>query len=444
MAVTDQVTIFYEQFSVGKINVHDDGTLSFSYDPRWLATKSSFPLSVTMPLTEREYPDQIVTPWLANLLPEEQQLLTLSRALGLSSTDALAILREIGGDTAGAISIGEPSEKAAWAYHPITSYYGTENPQQALSAHFKDLGQRPFMAGEDGVRLSLAGGQQKTALALLDAEGDPKLGLPKTGDQLAIPMSGAPSTLIIKPDNPNLPGIVENEAYCLTLAKLIGIAVADVSIIDVGHRTALAVARYDRTTRKDGTLRRLHQEDFAQANTIFPDQKYEQGTVAGLDLNRLLLTARHLPAQDALTLQDQVIFNILVANTDAHAKNYSMLLGGGTSMAPLYDVSTVLHWDHVNQYHAQKLAGRKRKPGDMARRHWERIADAAGFSPRGIRLRVQELVDAMVAKRVEAVEDVCAHAGAERGMVEHLAALIEGNALRIAGRLNDPLEPATL
>ncbi|AXI48757.1 type II toxin-antitoxin system HipA family toxin [Sulfitobacter sp. SK012] len=433
----DQVAVYYEAFNVGQIDAHNDGKLSFVYDKRWLATKASFPLSVTMPLAEHPYPDHVITPWLANLLPEEQQLLTLSRALGLSSTDALAILKEIGGDTAGAISIGEPSDRAAWSYRPITNYYGTEDPQDALTAHFKDLGQRPFLAGEDGVRLSLAGGQKKTALAVLDAAGAAKLGLPEKGDQLAIPMSGAPSTIIIKPDNPNLPGIVENEAYCLTLAKLIGMAVADVSIVDVGDRTALAVARYDRITRKDGSLRRLHQEDFAQANGIFPSQKYEQGTVAGLNLNQLLKTAKHLPAQDALTLQDQVIFNILVANTDAHAKNYSMILNGGPQMAPLYDVSTVLHWDHVNQYHAQKLAGRKRKPADMARRHWERIADAAGYSPRGIRLRVQELVDAMVAKRVDAVEVVNAKHGAERGMVENVAGLVEQNALRVAGRLKE-------
>jgi len=162
MAVNDRVTIYYEHFSVGHVDVHDDSTLSFSYDPRWLATKSSFLLSVTMPLTDGVVPDQVITPWLANLLPEEQQLLTLSRALSLSSTDALAILKEIGGDTAGAISIDAPSDKPAGRINPSRLTTDTEDPQEALSAHFKDLG-RPFMAGEDGVRLSLAGGQQKTA-----------------------------------------------------------------------------------------------------------------------------------------------------------------------------------------------------------------------------------------------------------------------------------------
>ena len=435
MTIIDRVTVYYEAFSVGHIDVHNDGKLSFSYDKRWLATKSSFPLSVTMPLFEDSYADQIITPWLANLLPEEQQLSTLSQALGLSSTDALAILKKIGGDTAGALSIGEPSDKTVWAYRPITDCYGIDDPQEALTAHFNDLGKRPFLVGEAGVRTSLAGGQTKTALTVLDATGVPKLGLPEVGDQLTIPLSGAPSTIIIKPDHPNLPGIVENEAYCLTLAKLIGMSVADVGIIDVGSRTALAVSRYDRKTRRDGSLRRLHQEDFAQANGIFPGRKYEQGTVPGLGLNQLLMTAQYLSAPDALTLQDQVIFNILVANTDAHAKNYSMLLSGEPTMAPLYDVLSVLHWDHVNQYHAQKLAGRKRKPAEIAGRHWKRIAEAAGFSPRGVRLRVQELVDAMVAKRVEAVKAVSAQPGAESGMVRHLAGLIENNALRIAERL---------
>jgi serine/threonine-protein kinase HipA len=112
---------------------------------------------------------------------------------------------------------------------------------------------------------------------------------------------------------------------------------------------------------------------------------------------------------------DQVIFNILVANTDAHAKNYSMILTGGPTIAPLYDVSSVLIWDHVNQHHAQKLAGKKRKPVDMDRRHWDLLANEAGLSARGVRLRVQELFDAMVASRVAATAKVAGQPGATVG-----------------------------
>ena len=437
MAVIDSVEVFYEQFVVGVISIHDTGALSFAYDPRWLDTDGAFPLSVTLPLSSNEFPDAAIMPWLANLLPEEQQLLTLSRALGLSSTDALAILREIGGDTAGAISVGQASLRTDWSYETLQDHYGLPSEEEALSRHFADLGHRPFMVGEDGVRLSLAGGQKKTALAVLDANGIPKLGLLSDGDRLAIPKSGAPSTIIIKPDNPTLPGIVENEAYCLTLAAMIGIPAVDCMIVQASDRTALAVARYDRTLRRSGSVRRLHQEDFAQANSIYPGQKYEQGTVAGMTLDQLLGTGKHLPPAEALKLQDQVIFNILTANTDAHAKNYSMLLTGDRALAPLYDVSTVLHWEHVNQYHAQKIAGRKRKPGDTARRHWDRIAEEAGLNARGVRLRIQELVDAMVANRVEATERIASQVGATTAIVEQVAEDVETNALRIVGRLED-------
>lgn len=435
MAESEAITVFYEKFAIGSIHLSARGELSFEYDPRWLRTRGNFPLSVTLPLQPGLFPDEVITPWLANLLPEEDQLIALSRALGLSSSDALAILREVGGDTAGAISIGEPSIRTDWIYTSLQDHYGRTTESEALARHFDDLGKRPFLAGEAGVRLSLAGGQKKTALAVLDQDGKPRLGLPQPTDVLAIPKRGAPSTIIIKPDNSLLPGIVENEAYCMTLAGLIGLPVAECTIIEAEGRTALGVARYDRTLRSDGTLRRLHQEDFAQANGIYPRQKYEQGTVPGLDMARLLMTGNHLPPTDALALHDQVIFNILVANTDAHAKNYSMLLGEQPSMAPLYDVSSALYWDHVNQYHAQKISGKRRKPRDVASRHWDEIARSAGLNASALRRRAGELIDTMVANRVEATKRVSSLPGATPGMVEHVAELVEGNALRISDRL---------
>lgn len=437
MSVIERVGVYYESFLLGQVSVHDDGSLGFGYDPRWLATRGGFPLSLTMPRRPGVFPNEVIAPWLANLLPEEQQLASLSRALGLDASDVLAILRRIGGDTAGAISVGEPSLRENWAYRPLRDHYGQDTEAAALERHFDDLGHRPFLAGEDGVRLSLAGGQKKAALAVLDGTGRPKPGLPAEGDRLAIPMTGAPSTVIIKPDNPALPGIVENEAYCLTLARLVGLPAAECRVLATRSRTALGVARYDRQVRRDGSLRRIHQEDLAQANGIPPGRKYEQGTLAGPGLGQILSTGNSLPPKAALGLLDQVIYNILVANTDAHAKNYSILLGTEPAMAPLYDVSSVLHWDHVNQYHAQKIGGRKRKPADTDRRHWDRIAAEAGLNARGLRLRVQELVDAMVARRMEATRIVSDQPGASAEMVEHVAGLIEQNALRIAGRLKD-------
>ncbi len=439
MAEIKKIEVFYEKFVVGQIIIQDQQLIHFVYTPNWLATERNFPLSIKLPLDKGKFDDYIIVPWLINLLPEGQQLTNLSRALGLSVSDPISILREIGGDTAGAISIGEPSDRNVWDYETLLQHYELQTQQEALERHFEDLKLRPFLVGEDGVRLSLAGGQEKSALAILDESGHPKLGLPKPKDLLAIPKKGAPSTIIVKPDNPYLPGIVENEAYCLTLAKLIGIKSVDCTTIETSNRTALAVARYDRTLRNDSSIRRLHQEDFAQANSIFPAQKYEQGIYSGLDLQTLLLTGNYLPTDQALKLLDQVIFNILVANTDAHAKNYSIILSGEPAIAPLYDVSTVLIWDHVNQYHAQKIAGKKRKPVNIDKRHWEQIANNAGLNARGVCQRVQKLVDYMVAARNEAIELVSNQPGSKAKIVRHIAKLVEENALRIAGRLKPNL-----
>jgi serine/threonine-protein kinase HipA len=435
--MSEEITVFYEAFPVGKLLIDNDGAISFAYDLRWTKSRGAFPISLTMPFSADTYSPDTVHPWLANLLPEERQLTTLARAIGVDRTDTIAILREIGGDTAGALSFGAPSLREDWRYEPLETFYQLEDSEAALLRHFADLKERPFLAGEDGVRLSLAGGQEKATLTVVDAGGRPRLGLPEPGDILAIPKTGAPSTLIVKPDNDRIPGIVENEAYCLTLAAAIGIPTAEVSILKAGPRNALAVARYDRAYRQDGQIRRLHQEDFAQANRVFPVNKYEAGTVPGPTIATLLATGRSLPSRDGLKLLDQLIFNILVANTDAHAKNYSLLLAGERALAPLYDVSTVLPWPHVNQNFAQKIDGKKRKPEDVAARHWDAIAVAGGYNPRQTRLRVKELVDAIVGAGVRTYEHVASHPGAIAPLVEQARTCVEGNALRILGRLKE-------
>ena len=435
--MSSTVPVWLDRLHVGDVSVNDDGVLSFLYTDRWLATQGAFPLSLTMPLAAAPYPSQVISPWLANLLPEEDQLRILTKSLGLDRADTLAVLEAIGGDTAGALSFGAPADRAAWAWTPLTELYDIADPQEALERHFEDLDRRPFLVGEEGVRQSLAGGQKKSALAVLGPDGTPVLRLPRPDDTLAVPRNGAPSTIILKPDNPNLPGITENEVLCLRLAQSIGISAADATVLTTGKRTAICVLRYDRRVGRIGQIQRTHQEDFAQANGIPPGRKYERGTLPGPDLKALLVTGRALPPSDALALLDQLIFNILVANTDAHAKNYSILfpIGAEPRLAPLYDVSTVLPWEHVNQYFAQNLAGKRRKPEAMAARHWDAIAGDMGYRPTDLRDRVQELVDAIIAKSPAVAGDIVDLPGVTPGYVGQAVELIEVNALRIAGRL---------
>jgi len=349
MAFKGETSVYYEGFLVGRTAIDTKQSIEFTYDPRWLATNGSFPLSVTLPLETRPYEGAALLTWLANLLPEGPNLTGVSRVLGISTSDALEILKVIGGDIAGAFSIGLPSIRDGWRYTPLTAQYDIGCEVAALGMHFADLGKRPFLVGEEGVRISLVGAQRKTALAVLNEDGCPKLGLPGPRDRLAIPKNGAPSTVILKPDNPALPGVLENEAYCLRLAKLVGLEAVDCTITETTEGKALVVARYDRQMGSAGSINRLHQEDFAQANGILLGRKYEHGKVAGLSLNSILQTGTHLPPGEALKLVDQVIFNILIANTDAHAKNYSMILSAGRRVAPLYDACSSLLWEYMNQ-----------------------------------------------------------------------------------------------
>jgi serine/threonine-protein kinase HipA len=433
----DQVGVYYAKFLVGNVLIDNDGSTRFSYAAEWIDTPKAFPLSVLMPLEPKEYPGEIVGPWLANLLPEEQQLETLSRSLGLSKTDAVALLRKIGGDTAGALSFDTPSLRENWEYVPLTEYYGVIDPQEALEAHFGDLADRPFLVGDDGVRLSLAGGQKKTALAVVDKKRQPVLRLPMVGDSLAVPKNGAPSTVIIKPDNERLPGITENEVYCLKLARAIGIEAAEVTSLRAGKRSAICILRYDRRMSNEGNILRVHQEDFAQATATPPGRKYELGSVPGFKLSDLFAVADHLEPTDALKLFDQFAFNILVANTDAHAKNYALLHGLGPSveLSLLYDVSTVLPWPKVNQYFAQKIGGRKRKPSDVTPEHFVQIAKELGFRPADVLNRIKKLVDLMVEHRASVEKDVSGLPGTTPGYVKEAAECIEANALRVLGRL---------
>ena len=440
--MTHKLPVFYESFQIGIVSAPFGEDLSFRYTERWLATEGNFPISVTMPLVDDDFPEKVVLPWLTNLLPEESQLRQVAKALRLSSGDVIGILEEIGGDTAGALSFGTSRKKHLWKYDTLESFYRTNDSNSALEKHFRDIENRPFLAGQDKIRISVAGGQKKTALAVVDSVGTPVYRLPNRGDSLAITKSGAPSTLIVKPDNPILPGIVENEVWCLHLAKAVGIDSADSKIIGEGYSKAIAILRFDRRYGNNRQIKRIHQEDFAQANGLYPFQKYEHVKPArqlfGLSSNELLATARHCRTGDSLALLDQFIFNILVANSDAHAKNYSLTLSnsGPPSLAPMYDVLTVLNWKHVTKTYAQKIAGTSCNNNTIAGRQWEEFAKENGLRPTDVLGRVEELADRILTSSSQVSEEVVSMPGSLEANVYQTANAVEKNVRRMKGKLH--------
>jgi serine/threonine-protein kinase HipA len=372
-----------------------------------------------MPLQGGPFAPATLLPWLANLLPEEGNLILIGRNLGVSPQDVIGILERIGRDTAGALTIGQRRDGEAPGYRPIPG-------EGDLERIIEELPSKPFLAGEDGVSMSLAGAQDKLPVAIL-ADGTP-----------GIPINGAPSTHILKPDaRQRLWGSVQNEALCMTLAGRCGLKTATVTTGRAGERSYLLVTRYDRVQR-DGRWLRIHQEDFCQALGKPPGAKYERNRsgVKGPRLTDMFGVAdNHLTAADRTRLLDAVVFNVLICNIDAHSKNYSILLTGrGGSLAPLYDLMCAAAWDGVTKNLSQTITGKDR--GDHIKgRHWQRMAGECGFNRTMILRRIGSLAERTRQQLPGAVEAVRAMPGGDHPMLQEFAAAIEARCRTVLGNL---------
>jgi serine/threonine-protein kinase HipA len=383
--------VHYEDRLVATISADAQAT-RLTYADAWSSSADGFPVSLAMPIRPEPYEGDQVLPWLMNLLPEGEPLRAMTRALGAAPEDALGLIAQTGNDLAGALSIAPQQPRDSPGYRPIPD-------ADALERIIEELPARPFLVGEDGVSMSLAGAQEKLPVAVIDG-------------QIAVPINGAPSTHILKPDNPRLPGSVQNEALCMVLARRIGFNVAPVTTGVAGERNYLLVGRYDRIgTGND--VRRLHQEDFCQALGRPPAGKYEfngTGTRGPSIADMFALVRQHMTARDINRLLEAVIFNIAIGNVDSHAKNYSILLGpGAPQLAPLYDLMSGLAWANITQNHAQAIGG-QRRGRHIYGRHWRRMAEAAGLAARGTVQRVEQVTTRLLRALPATVEEVASMA----------------------------------
>jgi serine/threonine-protein kinase HipA len=411
--------VYFEQRLVGVIDVDKKGP-GFRYDPNWVILRGAFPISITMPLKSERIASDIFLPWAANLLPESEQLRTLTQILGMARSDVIGLLSAIGGDTAGALSIGQPGRTATVQWRTIAK-------PDDLEKLIEELPNKPFLVGEEGISMSLAGGQTKIAVAVDEA------------GRICIPMDGSPSTHILKPDTPRLCGSVQNEAFCLTLARRMRIPTPDIITGQAGRRTYLLARRYDRVD-VGGRWRRLHQEDYCQALGKPPAAKYEsnQTGICGPTLKDMFdLTRQHLPASDIVSLLDMIVFNVLVCNTDAHAKNYSIMIrGNGTSLAPIYDVMCGEVWENVTKNMVQKIGGMSR--GDhLNGNHWQQLASECGLNSKQVLDRVGALAKAVIAEAEIAESEVAAMPAGGHPSLNKTRKLVEQRARTLLGRLQE-------
>jgi serine/threonine-protein kinase HipA len=323
--VVDRLTAWLYGTPILTLTPSDNLRISLDWNPagaeRWgLGSRIlsvSLPLGVPLPVR-----DNTALDFLENLLPEGPALDTMARLAMVNRADTLGILASFGRDCAGAIMLLPDGEMPPG---PGDQTYTPWTPDE-LARAIRNLGSNPFGADpERGFRPSLPGYQRKLVTGRSD------------DGTWQMPEGGAPSTWVLKPDG--VTAMARNEMSCLDLAAGCGLTVPDHELITVDDRLILAIRRYDRTQSGE-TYVRIHQEDGCQATGTPPAWKYEDD--GGPSLRSLASIIRDYgEPDDVLELLRRATFNVAVANTDAHAKNFSFLHGNqdvNVRLAPVYDV----------------------------------------------------------------------------------------------------------
>jgi serine/threonine-protein kinase HipA len=386
---------------VGRVRRDARGRLKLVYDPSWREARDAYPLSLSMPLAAEEHGPATVEAFLWGLLPDNEIVLQRwGRRFQVSPRNVFALISHVGEDCAGAVQLVPPARLEA-----VRS--GNRDETEWLNE--RDIAERLRLLREDHAawrlqrdtgQFSLAGAQPKTALLFHRG-------------RWGIPSGRTPTTHILKPPTGSFAGHAENEHVCLALARAVGLPAAASRVMRFENEIAIAVERYDRL-RSGNEILRVHQEDACQALAIMPTRKYQNEGGPGVsDLVELLRTQSSARQEDVNSFVDAVGFNWLIAGTDAHAKNYSLLITSGprVRLAPLYDVASILPYDDID-LHKAKLAmkiGGEYRLRQIGLRQWQKLA-------RELRLDADELTDrlrAMARRLPDEISDARKRARAE-------------------------------
>ncbi len=308
--------------------------LTFSYSPRYLDGAAALPLSLSLPLTDEPAPDVLARAFFDNLLQERDAPLRAVMAKhGISRDDVASLLLHLGKDCAGAVSVLPQGAPPAKVPGVIATDYDTLDDAE-VAGIVKALHERKPLPGDRQDPSPLAGVQSKISLLLLP---DNRLAIPKSG-------TGAPTTHILKVPDSNHPRDARLEETAINLAHLTGLAAADVKVFAVAGLDALLVTRFDRTQDAEGRIIRIHQEDFAQALGLPVAHKYERHGEAGRRFDataiRSVLDRTSNPDLARRAFIASTFFDLLIGNSDAHAKNHALIYDAGPvpRLAPRYDI----------------------------------------------------------------------------------------------------------
>ena len=406
---------------VGVVTQRPNGNFRFEYNTAYAATPTSIPLSFSLPLAKRTHGTRAIANWMWGLLPDNE--VTLNRwaqRYRASARNPFALLAAMGEDCPGAVQLAPPG--IDFAALGSLQWISADNLNERISALLQDPG-AGRLANDTG-QFSLAGAQSKTALY-------------KVGKRWGVPRGQTPTTHILKPEGPRFAGLAANEHFCLELARAARLPAVHSEVQIFGGIPTIVIERFDRyRDKRDGMIKRIHQEDCCQALGVHPNTKYQSEGGPGVPEIMNLLRSTKAAEVDRDRFIRALAFNFLIGGTDAHAKNYSIIYepGGAFRLTPLYDLISFLPYQQRRaQLTLAMTIGGRRAIDEIRLRHWERVAELCGYPAE----RAIEHVEDLTAKLPDfaaTVKAACRKSGLRHPMLDKLVDGIADNATRIAKR----------
>lgn len=384
-AVADELVVLIGGRRAGTVTAND-GRFQLVYDGDWQASTAATPLSLSMPVARRVHDDAVVRPFLWGLLPDNERVLERwAKAYQVSPRNPFALLRHVGEDCAGAAQFVRPDRVEEMLAGEGTVTWLTDDE---VGERLRVLRADPTAwHAQNSGQFSLAGAQAKTALYRDEATR-------RWGE----PIGAMPTTHILKPAVAGFEEHDLNEHLCLRAATWLGLPAAASWVASFGSERAIVVERYDRRREGGGRVGRIHQEDLCQAIGAMPTAKYQDDGGPSpetiIDVLRRNITPPATAEADVLGFACALAYNWVIGGTDAHAKNYSVLLAGGqVRLAPIYDVASALVYDgmYVPKLKlAMKIGGRYGLDA-IKGRHWRRFAVACDVDPDALLARIHDI-----------------------------------------------------
>lgn len=382
---------------------HAAGDYFFEYDTQWIEQPGAYVLAPQFPVRAQRFIGATVRTFFENLLPEGEALDDIMSAIHLRGASSFEVLGRLGAELPGVLSL------LPEAARPDGRQEYRSLPFDVLSARLADRGRVPLLVSNVNATMSLAGAQDKIGLRF-----------DKKTKRLSDSVGHSPTTHILKPDTRQIryqPSAI-NEYACMKLARALKLPVPEVWLLRVPE-PCYVVERYDRRMAA-GNIVGLHQIDGCQLLGHGPGWKYQRlGGLVSIPKLVDALRALRVRGSDLLQLQRWVMFNYLIGNADAHAKNLSVLIDEkGFQLAPFYDLLCVQTYGDAG---LALFIGDEESFDSVGAHSWEALSNDCGFNAQQLLVEFRRMAVAFLPAWTKVSERISKERGASPQDLQLLA-----------------------